>query len=150
MTPFEPEASYAGIPYKVLENGKIDAMLPGGLVRFQSMDAFVQVANSGGRASEGADAVPIEPPPDTAKPKRWVYWAVGVPCGLMVAILILAKIDDSKHRHTNVADRISQECQHTFGSVDAFRLNQCKIDLGLRYLGDAEKQRIDDTYRRVR
>src|SRR5262249_23584073 len=42
--PFQPDGVYAGIPYKVLEAGVVDAMMQGGLVRFRSMDQFVAAA----------------------------------------------------------------------------------------------------------
>jgi hypothetical protein len=44
MTPFEPDGVYANIPYRVLPDCSIDAMTPGGLVRFKNMDQFLASA----------------------------------------------------------------------------------------------------------
>jgi hypothetical protein len=35
---------FAGIPYKVIDSGAIEAMMPGGLVRFKDMDQFIAAA----------------------------------------------------------------------------------------------------------
>jgi hypothetical protein len=48
--PFEPDGIYAGIPYKVLDPHGIDAMMPGGLVRFRNMEQFIAAAK--GQTSE--------------------------------------------------------------------------------------------------
>lgn len=53
MTPFEPEGSYSGIPYRVLPDGSIDAMLPGGLVRFKDIDQLL-AAIDGARNNDAA------------------------------------------------------------------------------------------------
>jgi hypothetical protein len=39
--PFEPDAVYGGIPYRVLPDNSIEAMLPGGLVKFKDMEQFL-------------------------------------------------------------------------------------------------------------
>ena len=41
MTPFEADGVYNSIPYRVLSDHSIEAMMPGGLVRFANMDQFV-------------------------------------------------------------------------------------------------------------
>ena len=41
MTPFEPDGVYNSIPYRVLPDRSIEAMMPGGLLRFKTMDQFV-------------------------------------------------------------------------------------------------------------
>jgi hypothetical protein len=41
MTPFEPDGVYNSIPYRVLPDSSIEAMMPGGLVKFKNMDQFV-------------------------------------------------------------------------------------------------------------
>src|SRR5690242_11909731 len=46
MTPFEPEGVYCSIPYRVLPDNSIEAMMPGGLVKFKNLDLFL--ASSGG------------------------------------------------------------------------------------------------------
>lgn len=43
-TVFEPDGVYAGIPYKVLDGNRIDAMISGALVRFKSMEQFIAAA----------------------------------------------------------------------------------------------------------
>ena len=44
MTPFEQDGVYAGIPYRVLPDSSIEAMMPSGLVKFRSMDQLVASA----------------------------------------------------------------------------------------------------------
>lgn len=41
MAPFESDGLYAGIPYRVLPDSLIEAMLPGGLVKFKTMDQLI-------------------------------------------------------------------------------------------------------------
>ena len=45
MVPFEPDGVFAGIPYRALPDGTIEAMMPGGLVKFKDVDQIVAVAN---------------------------------------------------------------------------------------------------------
>jgi hypothetical protein len=53
--PFEPEGVLRGFPYRVRENGAIEAMMTGGLVRFRDMEQFLA-------AAEGRDAVQAKIP----------------------------------------------------------------------------------------
>ena len=46
MTPFESDGAYAGIPYRVLPDASIEALLPGGLVKFKNIDQFLASANA--------------------------------------------------------------------------------------------------------
>lgn len=41
MPPFEPDGVYNSIPYRVLRDDSIEAIMPGGPVKFQTMDQFV-------------------------------------------------------------------------------------------------------------
>jgi hypothetical protein len=52
MVPFEPDGVYAGIPYRVHPDASIEAMLPGGLVKFKNLDQLLATV-------EGAQAVQI-------------------------------------------------------------------------------------------
>jgi len=45
MTPFESDGVYAGIPYRVLPDASIEAMMPGGLVKFKNIDQLLASAN---------------------------------------------------------------------------------------------------------
>ena len=45
MASFESEGAYAGIPYRVLPDASIEALLPGGLVKFKNIDQFLASAN---------------------------------------------------------------------------------------------------------
>ncbi len=44
FSPFESDGVYAGIPYRVLPDCSIEAMMPGGLVKFKNMDQLVDSA----------------------------------------------------------------------------------------------------------
>jgi hypothetical protein len=46
MTPFEPDGVYNSIPYRVLPDHSVEAMMPGGLVRFKNMEQLVASAAS--------------------------------------------------------------------------------------------------------
>ena len=48
---FSPEGVIKGFPYRLLEDGTVDAMMTGGLVRFRDMEQFRA-------AAEGRDAPP--------------------------------------------------------------------------------------------
>ena len=52
MTPFEPEGVYCSIPYRVLPDNSIEAMMPGGLVKFRNMALFLA---SSGSATAGTN-----------------------------------------------------------------------------------------------
>ncbi|HTQ83407.1 MAG TPA: hypothetical protein VMI47_09080 [Pseudolabrys sp.] len=64
MTPFEPDGVYAGIPYRVLPDNSIEAMLPGGLVKFKDMRHLLASAGDGranvdaGRPAPSNDLLP--------------------------------------------------------------------------------------------
>src|SRR5262245_16124153 len=47
MAPFKPEAVYSSIPYRVLPDSSIEAMMSGGLVKFKNLDLFLAAAGSG-------------------------------------------------------------------------------------------------------
>ena len=49
MTPFAPDGVYNGIPYRILPDSSIEAMLPHGSVRFRSVDQLI--ASLGGAAT---------------------------------------------------------------------------------------------------
>ena len=46
MPPFEPEGVYCSIPYRVLRDSSVEAMMPGGLVNFRNMDLFLAASGS--------------------------------------------------------------------------------------------------------
>ena len=52
MAPFEPEGVYCNIPYRVLPDNSIEAIMPGGLVKFKNMDLFLA---SSGSATAGVN-----------------------------------------------------------------------------------------------
>src|SRR4029077_20783096 len=64
MTPFEPEGVYCSIPYRVLPDNSIEAMMPGGLVKFKNMDLFLA---SSGSATVGANVARSILAPDFLK-----------------------------------------------------------------------------------
>lgn len=41
--PFKPDGVYAGIPYRVLRSGEIDAVMHGRILRFDSYDRFIEI-----------------------------------------------------------------------------------------------------------
>jgi hypothetical protein len=58
LGPFSPDGVYCGIPYRVLPSGSIDAMMPGGKVRFRNMDQLLAAARG---SQKLADVPNIEP-----------------------------------------------------------------------------------------
>ena len=49
--PFEPHGSYGGIPYRVIDNGEVDALIFGTFVRFKTMEEFLAATRGDFRAS---------------------------------------------------------------------------------------------------
>jgi hypothetical protein len=47
-SPFVLDSVYAGIPYKVIDTGAIDALIAGKIVRFKNADSFLASANCEG------------------------------------------------------------------------------------------------------
>jgi hypothetical protein len=73
MTHFEPDGVYNSIPYRVLPDCSIEAMLPSGLVKFKNMDQLVATSRSvpaditvtySQLAERSADALGSARPPD--------------------------------------------------------------------------------------
>lgn len=63
MTPFEPDGLYNNIPYRVLPDRSLEAMMPSGLVRFKNMEQLVAsavnlVANTNATDSNVFNGVP--------------------------------------------------------------------------------------------
>jgi hypothetical protein len=54
MSPFEPDGVYASIPYRVLPDCSIEAMMPGGSVNFKNLNQFM--ASVAGAATPNAEA----------------------------------------------------------------------------------------------
>ena len=52
MTAFDSDGVYSGIPYRVLPDSSIEAMLPAGLVKFKNIDQFMAAAVNSSDASE--------------------------------------------------------------------------------------------------
>ena len=59
VTPFEPDGVYNSVPYRVLPDCSIEAMMPGGLVKFKDMEQLI--ASSGGvpTNSQGPQSVTL-------------------------------------------------------------------------------------------
>ena len=55
--PFEPEGVYGDIPYRVRDDGSIEAMMQGGVVRFGSADHFVRALGGGSATHEAAPGI---------------------------------------------------------------------------------------------
>src|SRR5215831_19686391 len=56
MAPFEPDGVYCSIPYRVLPDSSIEAMMPGGLVKFKNMELFLA---SSGSATAATNVEPL-------------------------------------------------------------------------------------------
>ena len=54
MVRFEPEGVYCNVPYRVLPDSSIEAMMSGGLVKFKNMDLFL-AASGGDRADTNTE-----------------------------------------------------------------------------------------------
>ncbi len=61
FSPFVPDGVYGGIPYRVLSSGSIDAMMPGGVVRFRNVEQLV--------AAAGGSQKPVDVPPPSDRNK---------------------------------------------------------------------------------
>jgi hypothetical protein len=69
MTPFEPDGVYNSIPYRVLPDCSIEAMMPGGLVKFKNMDQLVATSRST-PADNGAHSQLVGRSADVPAPAR--------------------------------------------------------------------------------
>ncbi|WP_131868733.1 MULTISPECIES: hypothetical protein [unclassified Bradyrhizobium] len=88
--PFVPDGVESGVPYRVLKNGAIDAMMQGSVVRFANMDRLLD-ATSGGflPSANGADS----PPGDFGSEERR-RWKLNrdLACVIVVAVVVIAII----------------------------------------------------------
>jgi hypothetical protein len=57
MNPFEPDAVYCSIPYRVLPDNSIEAMLSGGLVKFKNLDQFLASFASSSDDANGVHSI---------------------------------------------------------------------------------------------
>ncbi len=70
MTPdtFQPESDFAGIPYRVLSDGSVEALMPGGnVVNFRTVEQFVESASEQPKKS---DAAPLDHSPVNGQPTQ--------------------------------------------------------------------------------
>ena len=66
MQPFDPDGTYNGIPYRVLSDHSIEAMMPGGLVKFTSRDQFAAASDQAksNAIQPAGHTLPLESPVD--------------------------------------------------------------------------------------
>jgi hypothetical protein len=77
---------------------------------------------------------------------RLTWILIGFPIALVFAFLISAFFVGRYQPELDVSGRIEQECQRDFGSRGTAAVMQCRADLSMRYLEDAEKAKRDETY----
>lgn len=144
---FEPDGVYAGIPYRVLSNGSIEAMLHGRIVKFKSMDQLLDVA--AGTPLLGV----ISTAPDTKRAPRFSKTGLGIVLliGLVFYFFIISrglapdevllrslKSDTVKcsqilqaAQAQGIVTRIKTEKDKTEITVDEFRWGNAEYDLKL-------------------
>jgi hypothetical protein len=64
MSPFEPDGVYANIPYRVLPDCSIEAMMPSGSVKFKNLDQFM--ASATGATTTNTEAHSLNDVPEDA------------------------------------------------------------------------------------
>ena len=173
QTAFEPDGVYAGIPYKVLNTGQIDAMMAGGLVRFKTMEQMIAAVSGGNiRAanfvSSGAtdasissltergvvkSAVdPVTPPPvlvaKSSRGKKIILWVILTPIIGFLLLFFLAI--QSEKPPKSAAERILEACEKEFGARGEIAVNDCTVSLALKTLSKAELERWERAYNRSR
>jgi hypothetical protein len=143
---FEAQGVYAGIPYRVLSNGTIDAMMAGGLVNFSTMEQLVAAASG--------SHVPHQTEPDDQyldahredlgplSRKRMsnsqiVGWFIVAPIAGLIGLIVVSAILNPDTRDTNT--RLMDQCKEQFGPNQE-AIDSCFIRLGLKYLSDLERK----------
>lgn len=58
--PFEPDGVIRGFPYRVGDNGVVEAMMTAGLIRFRNMDQFLAAAEGRDATQPQASSPPLE------------------------------------------------------------------------------------------
>jgi hypothetical protein len=102
--PFELDGVYAEVPYRVLGDGSVEALMQGGVVRFRSADHLFQTLG-GGSAIETATT--RAPPTALDRPDKMPppLWKVLVLVGLVVGVILysLKLVDDHSKQVSEAA-----------------------------------------------
>lgn len=154
---FRADGVFAGVPYRVVDSGAIEAIMAGRLVQFRSMEQFLEVGRrieSAEQPSPSQDAETLASaaaptPVGMSKGAKVALWVVGVPLALFAAVLVLAKIDEAG-KPKDAWSRIEQSCQREFGPRGQFAVDDCKINLGLGSIREAQSDALDRARRGAR
>ncbi|WP_273289457.1 hypothetical protein [Methylorubrum populi] len=66
--------------------------------------------------------------------------------GFLVLMVIGAAVDEGG----TIPEKIERECKRAYGDRGEAAITQCRLDMSVRYLRDAERNRSDSTYGRIR
>ncbi|KYK44887.1 hypothetical protein A1D31_11765 [Bradyrhizobium liaoningense] len=88
--PFVPDGVQAGVPYRVLKNGAIDAMMQGSVVRFANMERLLDATSGGFLPSANG----VDPPPEDFASDERHPWKLNrdLACVIVVALAVIAII----------------------------------------------------------
>lgn len=64
----------------------------------------------------------------------------------IVLMIIGAAVDEGG----TIPEKIERECKRSYGERGEAAVDQCRLDMSARYLRDAERNRSDSTYGRIR
>jgi hypothetical protein len=116
--PFEPEGVYGDMPYRVLGDGSVEAMMQGGIVRFRSADHLFQALGGGPTIEAAAPNQTVTDLPE--RPAKVVSSGkVLVVVGLVVGVILYsAKLldDHSKQLSESSANSAPIAAEATVGN----------------------------------
>jgi hypothetical protein len=153
---FEAQGVYAGIPYRVLSNGTIDAMMGGGVVNFSTMEQLIAAASGSHVPLQNE---PYDPHLDAHREdlgplsrKRMsnsqiVGWFIVAPIAGLIGLIVVSAILNPDTRDTNT--RLMDQCKEQF-KPNQEAVDSCFIRLGLKFLSDLEKEKLERAYRGIK
>jgi hypothetical protein len=88
--PFVPDGVQAGVPYRVLKNGAIDAIMQGSVVRFANMDRLLDATSDGFLPSPSS----VDTPADDFGSDEKHPWKLkrDLACVILIAFVVIAII----------------------------------------------------------
>jgi hypothetical protein len=114
--PFVPDGVFGGIPYRVLPSGSIDAMMPGGMVRFRNMDQLLAAADRNQTLSSVPRTEPKKPlnQIDPARGSNWLRTSrrLGIAISVL-AMLFLAAVFTAPNRPDTAVSPLTSSTQYT-------------------------------------
>ncbi|NNM75065.1 hypothetical protein [Enterovirga aerilata] len=73
-------------------------------------------------------------------------WLLISGAGLVAAFLLIGALSDPP----NIKERIDKECEQAYRNQGQLRVDECRLEMTVRYVNDAERSKSQGVYDRIR